>query len=374
MGGVRLGGATAGIAVAGMPLLAGSPTASTLPGGSGSRVQMERVETIYSDGQHNGFTSLASWRGKFYVAFRAAAAHATPWDEGWEQFDLKPGRIVLLESSDLHRWQPTVVLNTPHDDRDPKLLATKDRLFVFATSITGPATTTFPQQTFMVSTTDGQQWTNPVDVYTENYGFWQPKTLGGRHYVAADVDVTPPGSSRRLMQVELLSSTDGERWRSESVITRDGKRTETSLVFLEDDSLLAIVRQNDVRIAKPPYTDWQGVGADEGERYKIMPIGIPGPAAVRIGETVLVICRGRKQEFPDDQPGQYRTSVFLLDRSDMSLEWQGNLPTEWGGDQSYAGILPTADGRVLVSYYDGELYESGVPKRSDVKLATLRVR
>ncbi|MCH2130137.1 MAG: hypothetical protein MK179_13395 [Pirellulaceae bacterium] len=52
MGGVRLGGETAGIAVAGMPLLAGSPTASTLPGGSGSRVQMERVETIYSDGQH----------------------------------------------------------------------------------------------------------------------------------------------------------------------------------------------------------------------------------------------------------------------------------------------------------------------------------
>ena len=337
-------------------------------------IDIESVDTIYTDGRHNGFTSLAHWRGKYYVAFRSATTHASPWDEGWEELNLEPGKIMLVESADLRTWKPTVVLNTRHDDRDPKLLATADRLYVFATSLTGPATTTYPQQTFMVSTADGRRWTEPVSAFQENYGFWTPKTLGGVHYVAADVDVTPPGASRRLMQVELLRSNDGERWQSVSVITRDGKRTETALVFLDDDSLLAIVRQNVLLAAQPPYTRWQGVGAGEGERYKIMPIGIPGPAAERIEDRVLVCCRGRKQEFPDDQPGQYRTSLLTLDRADMSLRWHTNLPTEWGGDQSYAGILPLDDGRVLVSYYDGELYEPGVPKRSDIKLATIQLR
>ena len=41
---------------------------------------MEKVETIYSDGRHNGFTSLARWRSKYYVAFRSATTHASPWD------------------------------------------------------------------------------------------------------------------------------------------------------------------------------------------------------------------------------------------------------------------------------------------------------
>ena len=32
-------------------------------------------------------------------------------------------------------------------------------------------------------------------------------------------------------------------------------------------------------IARPPYSDWSEFGANSGERYAIMPIGIPGPAA-----------------------------------------------------------------------------------------------
>ena len=98
-----------------------------------------------------------------------------------------------------------------------------------------------------------------------------------------------------------------------------------------------------------------------------------GPAAELIGDTVVVCCRGRKQEFPDDAPGQYRTSLLTLDRANMKLNWHTNLPTEWGGDLSYAGILPLDDERFLLSFYDGELYEKGVPKRSDVKLAEIRI-
>ena len=34
-------------------------------------------------------------------------------------------------------------------------------------------------------------------------------------------------------------------------------------------------------------------------------------------------------------------------------------------------MLALDDGRLLICYYDGEAYEPGVPKRSDIKLATV---
>ena len=64
---------------------------------------------------------------------------------------------------------------------------------------------------------------------------------------------------------------------------------------------------------------------------------------------------------------------MTFDQTDMSHNWHTNLPTEWGGDLSYAGILPLDDARFLLSYYDGELYEKGVPKRSDIKLAEIHI-
>ena len=65
--------------------------------------------------------------------------------------------------------------------------------------------------------------------------------------------------------------------------------------------------------------------------------------------------------------------MFTIDPEDYSLSWQTNLQTEWGGDQSYAGMLALNDKRLLVCYYDGEAYERGAPKRSDIKLATVSV-
>jgi hypothetical protein len=335
-------------------------------------IHVEDVKTIFSDGKHNAFTSMTAWKGKYFIAFRSATTHATPCDEGWKDSSLAPGQVMLAESTDLQSWTTSVVLDTQHDDRDPKILATKDRLYIYCPSIIGPGEKTMAQETYMVFTDDGRHWTSPVSAYRYNYGFWKPKTHQGVHYVAADIDVTPPGG-RQMMQVELLRSEDGQLWQPVSTITRGGKRTETALVFLDDDSLLAICRQNVLTVARPPYTEWKQVGAGEGQRYKTMPIGIPGPAAERIGDSVVVCCRGRKQEFPDDGPGQYRTSLFTLNRQQMSLQWHCNLPTEWGGDLSYASILPQDENRFLVSYYDGQLYEKGVPKRSDIKLAQVRI-
>ena len=68
--------------------------------------------------------------------------------------------------------------------------------------------------------------------------------------------------------------------------------------------------------------------------------GLQGPAAELIGETVVFSCRVRKNIFPDEQPGIARTGIFTMDVASGELQWQFNMPTQWGGDVSYAGILP----------------------------------
>ena len=332
---------------------------------------IEKTQTIYSDGRHNAFTSMARWRGKYYIAFRSADTHAATWEDGWGDAPATYGRIMLLESGDLKTWTPSVILDSGHDDRDPKLLATAERLYVFCTAIIGPARLTAPQETYMSFTEDGRTWSHPVSAYRYNYGFWKPQTHRGVHYVAADVDITPPEATTRDQQVELLKSVDGQLWQPVSVIVRSQHCTETELLFLADGALLAFTRPHYVSIAQPPYTTWSVAGAAAPERANEHPPGYSGPAAARVGDTLVFSCRTRKEDCPDDQPGESRTGLFTIDPADYALRWRTNLQTTWGGDQSYAGMLALDDGRLLICYYDGEAYEPGVPKRSDIKLATV---
>ena len=174
---------------------------------------------------------MVRWRGRYYVAFRSAGTHAATWEDGWGDVPATYGRIMLLESADLRTWTRSVILDSEYDDRDPKLLATEERLYVFSTTIIGPARLTMPQETYLSFTEDGRSWCRPVSAYRYNYGFWKPQTHEGVHYVAADVDITPPNVAELDQQVELLSSLDGHLWQPVSVIVRGSRCTETELCF-----------------------------------------------------------------------------------------------------------------------------------------------
>ena len=328
---------------------------------------IEKVDNIFSDGNHNAFTDIDLWKGRYYVVFRSSDSHASP-HEGVHNMNLSSGHITLMDSSDCRNWSSSVVFDTRWDDRDPKLLATKDRLYIFATCLHGEGYREASQETLASYTEDGCNWSDPVSAYRYNYGFWKPKKYKGAYYVAADVDDLSPGISlQHKGRVELLRSEDGLHWQSVSVISTGNSCTETAIVFLKDALLVAIIRQKmpmGVLISEPPYKDWTQMDGDSH-------FGIQGPAAELVGDTVLVSCRVRKSMFPDDQPGVARTAIFTLNVETGALQWQMNLPTQWGGDVSYAGILPVGDDRVLISYYDGEPYQPDVPQRSDIMLATI---
>ena len=106
---------------------------------------IKSTETIHSDARHNAFTSMVRWRDRYYVAFRSADTHAATWEDGWGDAPATYGRIMLLGSPDLRTWTPSVILDSEYDDRDPKLPATEERLYVYSTTIIGPARLTMPQ-------------------------------------------------------------------------------------------------------------------------------------------------------------------------------------------------------------------------------------
>ena len=294
-------------------------------------VRVESAETIYTDGQWNGRPSIAFWRGEYHVAFRSSFGHASAAGQ--------IGKAMMLKSADLLQWTASTFIDQPDIDvGEVQLLATDNRLFMYIVA-EYPITTSF-----MTWSDDGLAWAAPIPVYSEGYSFSLPVEHNGVYYTAADNGV-----------VELLASTNGFDWTRVSDIVASG--TETALVFFEDDSLLAVTRQSQISLADPPYTQW--------DHYSYAPVALGGPAAVLAGDTVLVGGRHSVQ-----------TSLLQLHMDPTTLEFLMHMPMYlWGvsGDKSYPEFHVLDDERVLMVYYDGDAYEPGIPKRSDIRMATLRI-
>jgi hypothetical protein len=242
-----------------------------------------------------------------------------------------------------------VVIDTEFDDRDPKILATDDRLFVYGDAWMPGAV----DQMMVTYTDDGTTWSEPEEVYQAGWQLWKPKQYEGQFYVAADCITCGH-------KVELLTSTDAINWQSIAQITDTNAPTETAITFLPDGRLLAVIRQNiaghppGFAIADPPYTDWQLFG---GQGH------FSGPAIEMVGDTIVVASRTLLQDWNlPSEPGlqDQRTAVYTFDLESMSLELQAILPTETGGDSSYPGIVPLDNDRALISDDDGQTWRDEV--------------
>ena len=314
--------------------------------GDEPEVQVEHVEEIFSDGRWNGRPGLVFWKDRYRLSFRSGSEHSAV-----------DGKIRMLTSlpHQPNGWTVSEVVDTPNDNAEAHLLATDDRLFVYVPMEDANTTLGDPVQTIMSYTDDGVSWSEPQPVYQRGFSLWKPVTHEGVHYAAADVMT----GERR---VELIQSTDGVDWKKVSTILT-GSFTETALLFLEDQSLLAVTRQGKVSVAQPPYTAWENHSG----------ISTGGPAAALVGSTILVGGRCSAQGYPDDQPGNSRTGLFTFDPATRTFHHQMNMKTKWGGDDSYPHFLVLDDSHALMVWYTGEAYERGVAKQADLFLARLRV-
>ena len=310
-----------------------------------AKVVMERVEKIYSDGRWNGRPTIVFWKGQYYIFFHAGAEHTSA-----------DGAIRVLKSSDARPtgWTASDVVDGPYNDAEAHILATEDRLFAYI--VVDDHLRDEPIASQVTYTDDGVNWSEPKDVYRPEFSFWKPVTHQGVHYVASDVMT----GDRR---VELLRSRDGLQWEKASTIIQ-GRFTETTLAFLQDGRLLAVIRQGRVAASHPPYTEWTVHNSPS----------LGGPAVGLAREKLLVSGRVGTDNYPDDQPGGSRTGLFLLDLQTLNMEWQMNMVTQWGADVSYPHFFSLGEDRFLMAWYDGAPYQKGVATQADIFLATLQVR
>jgi len=337
---------------------------------------IEWVRNIYADGEWNATPDIAHWRGNYYVVFDHGTVHP-----GYD------GPAMVLRSSNLQEWEH--IYTTSSSAVDCKLLALPDRLFLYylywepgLVELTRQTGDRNYVETRVVYTEDGQSWSEPQRVHEPLHNFWRPKVHDGVVYVASDAlnigrtdyqtrEEQQPDSD--LHRVDLLRSADGLAWEKVSTIVEGrgvkGKGvTETEIVFWPDGELWALVRQDILARARPPYLNWTIWSAGIGNQ-------IGGPAIIRIGNDLYA--GGRFYGLGNNKDGnpQLVTSLWKYDEAAEGFERIADLPKAAYADCGYPGFVATEDG-VYVVYYSGYTYgetDAAHWTKADIYLAKLNI-
>jgi hypothetical protein len=296
---------------------------------------------------HNSGTDLARFGDAIYLAYRSAPGDAPSTDATIQvQRSLDDGISFL----------PTLTVRAPagRDIREPHLLVTADRIFLYAVTrvpVESARNELADSATIALESSDGRSWTSLNMVGERGFSFWRPLFDGATAWVA--------GYEDGARSVVLFSSTDGKAWTRSATIFSDAADTplETELVRL-DTKLLAIMRlggsdaelsgdQGRLRtrfcFADAPYASFT-CPVLEGHR-------LDAPLAFENHGRRFAIARKHLQG-----TGTKRTAVYELLRADAGLaeikEW-GLLPSS--GDTSYAGAVRLSDGRWIISWHSSDV-------------------
>ena len=299
------------------------------------------LRKAYDDGWHNAFTDLVCWRGMYYICFRNSISHVG-----------KDGKVVVVAGSDLKNWKRVAVpINTIGDDRDPHMIATEERLYVFSGTwmirkgekINVGTVPLLDCWSFCSYTEDGETWSDPVCLYGRNHWLWSPVLIGDTFYCVSELGGGTV-EDRDSWNVQLLRSKDALTWEFVSSILDHDRPNETAIRMKPDGTMQALIRAQSesagsfIGESKAPYTDWE-----------IIPIDtvIQSPEFVQVGDAVYVGGRSREQD-PDNSDRQVsRMSVWRM--AERDVEHVITLPS--GGDTSYPGMIAQEDGSILISYY-----------------------
>lgn len=315
-------------ALLGMPVVASEP-----PG-----VTVKNVRRIAHNGEHNAFTDLVRFQGKYFLTFRSCPdghmVHPT-------------ASIVILASRDAQAWEPTHRFSvSQRDTRDPHFFLFKEKLFVYTgTWYCGDTSPPYEDYDlnkhlgYAVWSEDGEAWHGPSLLEgTFGHYIWRANAFGGKAYLCGrrkqGFDMQARGEGRRV-ESALLESDDGLIWRTRALFQEiDGD--ETAFQFEPDGSIVAIARRGrdaaQLCESRPPYTAWDRRDLD---RY------IGGPLLVRWAGRYVV---GGRKTIGEAGP---KTSLCWL--VDGTLHEFAELPS--AGDNSYPGFIELSPEHALVSWY-----------------------
>ena len=280
------------------------------------------VRKIWDEGEHNAFTDLVRFGGRWYCAFREGKGHVSD-----------DGAIRIIASDDTHEWESVALLtHATGEMRDPKLSITPDgRLMLLAASAKHPPEAM--RQPLVWFSGDGRQWGDAAVVGERNYWLWRATWHGDTCYgVGYHI-------SRDEPRTRLYRSSDGAHFETlVPALVDDSYTNESSLMFLPDGQALCISRRDGspntalLGTAAAPYSEWS---------WRDLGVRLGGPAWLRLPDGRIVVA-GRLYD------GQVRTSLLWLDPQAGRLEEFLTFPS--GGDTSYPGLV-LHEGELWMSYY-----------------------
>ena len=295
--------------------------------------QLESVERIWGHAPHNAFTDLVRFRERWWCVFREGEAHDAPG-----------GIVRVLNSKTGATWESAASVEEGGIDlRDPKLSVMPDgRLMLVMGGCIydddGEYLTRAPRVSF---SEDGFAWSAPRKVLSEDHWLWRATWHGDRAYSLSKL-----GEGKEPRRGFLYSSVDGIEWDWIAEFKLPGV-SETTLGFLPDGEMVALVRPGYIGTSRPPYREWSF--CETADR-------IGGPNFIRLPDGSLW---GSGRLYTADGP---RTVLARMTTS--SYEPVLTLPS--GGDTSYAGMV-WHDDLLWMSYYSS--HEEG----TNIYLARVRL-
>lgn len=337
-----------------------------LPAGDGlaaenmPAVKVVSIRRVFHNGEHNAFTDLVRFQGKFYLTFRSCP-------DGHPVFPT--ASVIVLTSDDAKDWRPVHRFRVEErDTRDPHFLVFRDKLFVYTgtwwSGTAGLARSDYDLNKhlgYACWTDDGATWHGPIMLEgTFGHYIWRAAACGGKAYLCGrrklGFAVAPKGEGRQVESL-MLESDDGLIWRKRAVF-QEIAGDETAFLFEPDGTVVGIGRRGggpaQLLRSRPPYTDWDRKDLD---RY------IGGPLIVKWGDRFVV---GGRKTLGGKGP---KTSLYWL--AGDKLHEFAEFPS--GGDNSYPGFVELAPDRALVSYYSSHEKDASDKTITAIYLAELQI-
>ena len=285
-------------------------------------LELLEARKIWDKAPHNAFTDLIRFKDHWYCVFREGQGHVSP-----------DGALRVITSTDGDTWTSAGLITSPTADlRDAKITIAPDNRLMLSGAAALHQPAEFRHQSLVWYSPDGENWGEPIKVADPNMWLWSVTWHKGTAY---GIGYNTAGEKF----IRLYMSQDGVQFDTlvDSLFDR-GYSNETSMIFLDDDTCLCLLRRDgddstaQLGTAKPPYKEWN---------WKDLGVKLGGPHMIRLPDN-RIIAAGRLYD------GQVRTSLLWLDPDAGTLTEFLKFPS--GGDTSYPG-LALHDGLLWVSYY-----------------------
>lgn len=322
-------------------------------------VEVQNIRRAYHNGEHNAFTDMIRWKGKFWLTFRSCP-------DGHMVFPTSSIRI--LSSKDAVEWKEEHQFSVPRRDvRDPHFLAFGDQLFVY-TGTWWSGNGELPREEYnlnrhlgyAVFSGDGETWSEPTQLEgTYGHYIWRAAAYEGKAYLCGrrkrNYSEQENGSGvSEIVESAMLESEDGIHWRFHSLF-QETRGNETAFLFEPDGTLLAIsrcgARTAQLSRTKPPWKEKSLID---------LPTYLGGPLLTKWGDRTLVGGRLNTKEGP-------RTTLYWLEENELVPFLE--LPS--GGDNSYPGFVELDNGNGLVSWYSSHERDADGNEITAIYLADL---